>query len=120
MKRFSLLGLLLFFLLNTLNAQDVYVGSKKSDKYHKPDCKWAQKIKPENKVVFKDKEAAEKAGYVACKVCIDKSSTSIKKKSEAKKDSAITSERCQAITKKGTQCKRKAEPGSKYCWQHKK
>jgi len=26
--------------------------------------------------------------------------------------------RCQATTKKGTQCKRSASPGSKYCWQH--
>ena len=31
-----------------------------------------------------------------------------------------SSERCQAITAKGTQCTRHAEPGSKYCWQHKK
>jgi hypothetical protein len=29
-----------------------------------------------------------------------------------------TSVRCQAITKKGTQCKRNAKPGSNYCWQH--
>lgn len=28
--------------------------------------------------------------------------------------------RCQAITKKGTQCSRNAQPGSAYCWQHKK
>lgn len=28
-------------------------------------------------------------------------------------------QRCQAITAKGTQCTRMAEPGSKYCWQHK-
>lgn len=28
--------------------------------------------------------------------------------------------RCQAITKKGTQCKRFAQKGSKYCWQHQK
>lgn len=27
--------------------------------------------------------------------------------------------RCIAITKKGTRCKRKAEKGSSYCWQHK-
>ncbi len=27
--------------------------------------------------------------------------------------------RCQAITAKGTQCSRNAEPGSQYCWQHK-
>lgn len=26
--------------------------------------------------------------------------------------------RCKAITKKKTQCKRNAEPGSDYCWQH--
>lgn len=26
--------------------------------------------------------------------------------------------RCQATTLKGTQCKRMAAPGSKYCWQH--
>ncbi len=25
---------------------------------------------------------------------------------------------CAAITKKGTQCKRQASPGSEYCWQH--
>ncbi|SRR6266542_2755019 len=28
------------------------------------------------------------------------------------------SSRCQATTKKGTQCKRNAKPGSNYCWQH--
>lgn len=31
-----------------------------------------------------------------------------------------TRTRCQAITKVGTQCKRMAEAGSKYCWQHKR
>jgi hypothetical protein len=28
--------------------------------------------------------------------------------------------RCAAITKSGTQCKRNAEKGDIYCWQHKK
>lgn len=27
-------------------------------------------------------------------------------------------QRCQATTKKGTQCKRSARAGSSYCWQH--
>jgi hypothetical protein len=27
---------------------------------------------------------------------------------------------CEAITKKGTRCKRMAESGSRYCWQHQK
>lgn len=31
-----------------------------------------------------------------------------------------TSGRCQAITQKGSQCKRTAPQGSRYCWQHKK
>lgn len=26
--------------------------------------------------------------------------------------------RCEATTKKGTQCKRSAKAGSRYCWQH--
>ncbi|PSK80376.1 DNA/RNA non-specific endonuclease [Prolixibacter denitrificans] len=33
---------------------------------------------------------------------------------------ATTSRQCQAITKSGKRCSRKAEPGSKYCWQHQK
>lgn len=31
-----------------------------------------------------------------------------------------TSGRCKATTQEGTQCKRDAEQGSSYCWQHKK
>jgi micrococcal nuclease len=46
-----------------------YVGSANSDKYHKPNCEWAGKIKAENKVKFRSKKAAEAAGYRACKVC---------------------------------------------------
>ena len=30
----------------------------------------------------------------------------------------VSSGRCQATTQKGTQCKRNARAGSKYCWQH--
>jgi micrococcal nuclease len=31
---------------------------------------------------------------------------------------ASTSSRCQAITRKGTQCRRRAKLGMSYCWQH--
>lgn len=31
---------------------------------------------------------------------------------------ATSSGRCQATTQKGTQCSRKAQAGSNYCWQH--
>ena len=46
-----------------------YVGSAKSNKYHYPTCKWAQKIKSENLVTFKSAKEALAAGYVPCKVC---------------------------------------------------
>ena len=46
-----------------------YVGSKNSNKYHNPDCKWAKKISSKNMVTFKTAQEAVKAGYVPCKVC---------------------------------------------------
>lgn len=46
-----------------------FVGSINSDKYHYPDCRWAQKIKPGNEVWFSSSEEARKAGYKPCKVC---------------------------------------------------
>ena len=53
----------------SLAADFKYVGSAKSNKYHYPDCKWAQKIKSENLVTFKSAKEALAAGYVPCKVC---------------------------------------------------
>ncbi len=46
-----------------------YVGSKTSDKYHWPDCSYAKKIKPENRITFSDEEEAQEAGYSPCGVC---------------------------------------------------
>ena len=46
-----------------------YVASKKSNKYHFPSCKLAQKVSPSNRVVFKSAKEAIQAGYVPCKVC---------------------------------------------------
>jgi len=36
------------------------------------------------------------------------------------KTTSTESKRCIAITNAGTQCSRNADPGSDYCWQHKK
>lgn len=49
--------------------QGEYLGSRNSDKYHLPGCKWAQKIKEENQVWFETVEEAEAAGYKPCKSC---------------------------------------------------
>ena len=53
----------------SLAADFKYVGSSKSDKYHRPSCKWAQKINPSNLVTFKSANEARAAGYIPCKVC---------------------------------------------------
>lgn len=47
-----------------------YVGSKNSNKYHLPSCRWAKNIKPENVACFKDKNDAESRGYLPDKNCI--------------------------------------------------
>jgi hypothetical protein len=40
-----------------------FVGSKNSNKYHIPTCRWAKQIKPENIVCFSSAEDAVSKGY---------------------------------------------------------
>lgn len=54
---------------NLQNKTGMFVASKNSTIYHKPDCKYAKQIKEENKVWFKSAEEAEKAGYKPDKNC---------------------------------------------------
>ena len=46
-----------------------YAGSINSDIFHYPNCKWAKKIKKENKIWFKSRKEALDKGYTPCKVC---------------------------------------------------
>ena len=50
-------------------SQYAFVASKQSEVYHKPTCRWAQKIAEYNLVGFRDIEEAEKSGRRPCKVC---------------------------------------------------
>lgn len=45
------------------------VGSKTSNKYHYPDCRWAKKIRPERLVTFGSVEEAREKGYIPCPAC---------------------------------------------------
>lgn len=45
------------------------VGSSSSKKYHRPNCRYVSKIKPENRVYFASQEEAKIQGYLPCKVC---------------------------------------------------
>ena len=46
-----------------------YVVPAKSNKYHYPSCRWAQKFSSKNLVTFNSAKDALGAGYIPCKVC---------------------------------------------------
>jgi hypothetical protein len=46
-----------------------YVGSRTSNKYHYPGCRWAKMISPERLLGFKSVEQAKEAGYIRCPYC---------------------------------------------------
>lgn len=47
-----------------------FVGSKNSNKYHLPTCRWAKNIKPENQTCFSSADEAKSKGYLPDKTCI--------------------------------------------------
>jgi micrococcal nuclease len=47
----------------------IYVGSKRSNKYHYPSCVWAQQIAADNEIWFSSSEEAKSGGYIPCRVC---------------------------------------------------
>jgi len=50
-------------------AETAFLGSKTSNRYHYPTCKWAQKIRPERLIIFKSVEEAQARRYIPCPVC---------------------------------------------------
>ena len=51
------------------SSSSVYAASKNSKKFHRSDCRWAVKIKPENRIEFSARQEAIDKGYAPCKVC---------------------------------------------------
>ena len=50
-------------------AKATFMGSISSKKYHRLDCRYALKIKPENRIYFQSVEDAKGQGYLPCKSC---------------------------------------------------
>lgn len=110
----------------TSSADDEIVYVTKTGKcYHRENCSSLRS----SKIAMKLSEAAAK--YRPCKVCKPpvlgaSSDAGSKGDSEGKavkpapKRPPSGDGQCLAITKKGTRCKRKAQSGSDYCWQHQK
>ncbi|MHB8119037.1 MAG: hypothetical protein ACYDHX_09980 [Methanothrix sp.] len=50
-------------------AKATFMGSIASKKYHRLDCRYALKIKSENRINFQSVEDAKGQGYLPCKSC---------------------------------------------------
>jgi hypothetical protein len=50
-------------------AESMYVASKNSEVFHRPECRWAQKIAEKNLVRYNSRDEAIKAGKRPCKMC---------------------------------------------------
>ena len=50
-------------------AEVEVVGSKTSNKYHYPTCKWVREISPWKLIKFKSATEAQERGYIPCPVC---------------------------------------------------
>ena len=103
------------------NTETVYV-TKSGKKYHRDGCNSLRSSK-----IPMDLEKAT-ARYSPCSKCrppVIGSSKDGSPRSEpprsdkdGNKYESKKSGQCQATTKKGTQCRRKAQAGSQYCYQH--
>lgn len=49
--------------------EQYYVASARSNKYHRPDCRWGKQISPANLVRFDTVDAALDTGYQPCRAC---------------------------------------------------
>jgi len=58
-----------FIYTKAVAAKSIYVVPAKSNKYHYPTCRWAQKFRSENPASFHSAKDALGAGYIPCKVC---------------------------------------------------
>lgn len=56
-------------LLGSEQPEDYYVGNSNTKKLHRPGCRYAVDIKPENSVTIEQKNDALQKGYEPCKVC---------------------------------------------------
>lgn len=103
-------------------GQTVYI-TKTGTKYHSAGC---TSLRSSSTAVSLAQAKAK--GLTACKLCDPPtgeaqspptgSARPTPTPTSVPQRQAPASSRCQATTKKGTQCSRQAKPGSSYCWQH--
>jgi len=90
----------------------VYV-TKSGKKYHRAGCR----LLSQNKIALRLSQA--RVDYSACRLCAS-SASSPQKALSHQPDGKTAAVQCWGKTKKGDRCKREAEAGTKYCWQHRR
>jgi len=83
-------------------------------KYHRDGCRYLK-----SRIPISLNEAVTR-GFTGCLVCSPPSLSTAPSKTESytPKTNYESDGRCIAITQKGTRCKRNAQSGRSYCWQH--
>jgi endonuclease YncB( thermonuclease family) len=51
------------------NEERYYIGNKRSFIFHRPDCPFGKRMRPKNKIIFKNCYQAFWAGYSPCRRC---------------------------------------------------
>ena len=54
---------------SSTNNAGTYIGNLDTHKFHKPSCKYSEKISEKNKVTFSSRDEAINQGYAPCKIC---------------------------------------------------
>ena len=121
MALLSLLAILSALCQIDVSADETVYVTKTGTKYHR---EWCNSLRS-SRIPMALSKAAER--YGPCKICKppvpggtgtgearDPGRAEPSKPSKSRETSA----RCQATTRKGTQCSRRAKAGSRYCWQH--
>jgi endonuclease YncB( thermonuclease family) len=100
--------------VTTATTEPVYV-TKTGEKYHRAGCRSLAR----SQIPMPLAEAATR--YGACGICKPPtlaSAPAVSTPKQVVQPASVGAGRCQATTKRGTQCSRNAQPGRNYCWQH--
>jgi micrococcal nuclease len=105
---------------DTDNSKQLVYVTRTGAKYHREGCRYLAR----SQIPIALKDAGR---YEPCSVCkpptlraTGNPPVTVQAERPPTPTQPTTAAQCQAITKKGTQCSRKAQAGSNYCWQHKR
>lgn len=96
-----------------VGGEDTVYVTKSGKKYHHAGCR----LLSQNRTALPLSQA--RVNYSACRLCT--ASANLPKEAlSLQPNSKTTTVQCWGKTQKGDRCKREAEAGSKYCWQHRR